>query len=53
MNYIAEKVEGQNLMFRISMVHNEKDIFFFVSCAKDESEIPSLIKYYLQEVENT
>jgi hypothetical protein len=51
MNYIAEKVEGQNLMFKIKTTHNEKEISFFIVCAKDESEIPSLIEYHLQEVE--
>lgn len=52
MNYQATKVEGQKLMFQITMKHNDEDIVFNVVCATDESEIDRLVKQYIDYLEN-
>lgn len=52
MNYTANIVEDQQLMFHIKMEHNGDNIAFNVVCAEDESEIPDLIQVHLDMLDN-
>jgi outer membrane lipopolysaccharide assembly protein LptE/RlpB len=52
MEYTANKIEGQNLMFKIVTQHNDEEISFDVVCANDESEIPELIECHLNFLDN-
>jgi hypothetical protein len=47
MQYTAEKIEEQNLMYRITTTNNGEEITFNVICANDESEIEGLVEYHL------
>jgi hypothetical protein len=52
MEYIANKIEDQNLMYRIATKNNGEDISFNVVCANDESEIEGLVEFYLDSINN-
>jgi hypothetical protein len=52
MEYIANKIEDQNLMYRISTINNGEEITFNVVCANDESEIEGLVEFYLDSINN-
>lgn len=52
MEYVANKVDGQDLMFHVQMKHKDKDLAFNVVCAADESEIEDLIQVYLDMLDN-
>lgn len=52
MKYTANKVEGQNLMYNITTQHNGEDISFNVVCANSESEIPELVNFHLNHLDN-
>jgi hypothetical protein len=52
MEYIAEKFEDQNLMYRITTINNGKEITFNVVCANDESEIEGLVQFHLDFINN-
>ena len=52
MEYTANKVDGQNLMYNITTQHNGEEISFNVVCANDESEIPELVEFHLNYLDN-
>jgi hypothetical protein len=52
MEYTSEKLENQNLMYRITTTNNGGEISFNVVCANDESEIEGLVKYHLDFINN-
>jgi hypothetical protein len=52
MEYIAQAIEGQSLMFNITTKHNGEDINFNVVCASSETEIPDLISHHLDYLDN-
>ena len=52
MEYTAEKLEDQNLMYRITTTNNGEEITFNVVCANDESEIEGLVQYHLDFINN-
>ena len=47
MTYTSNKVDGQNLMFAITTLHNGTEITFNVVCANDEAEVPDLVAHYI------
>ena len=52
MTYTANKIEGQNFMYKIVTQHNDKEISFEVVCANDESEISELVSHHLNYLDN-
>jgi hypothetical protein len=52
MEYTVNKIEDQQLMFHIKMKHNGKDIGFNVVCAVNDSEIPELVAFHLNALDN-
>lgn len=52
MQYTAEKIEEQNLMYRITTTNNGEEITFNVVCASDESEIDGLVQFHLDSINN-
>jgi len=52
MEYIAQAVEGQSLMFNITTKHKGEDINFNVVCASSEAEIPDLVSHHLDYLDN-
>lgn len=52
MEYIANKLEDQNLMYQITTTNNGEEITFNVVCAEDESEIEGLVQYHLDYINN-
>ena len=52
MKYTSEKIEDQQLMFKITTENNGEEITFNVVCAKDESEIDGLVAYHLDFINN-
>jgi hypothetical protein len=52
MEYTAEKLEEQNLMYRITTTNKGEEITFNVVCANDESEIEGLIQFHLDCINN-
>lgn len=52
MEYTSEKLEEQNLMYRITTTSNGKEISFNVVCANDESEIEGLVQFHLGFINN-
>jgi hypothetical protein len=52
MKYTSEKIQDQNLMYRITTINNGKEITFNVVCANDESEIEGLVQFHLDFINN-
>jgi hypothetical protein len=52
MKYISEKLQDQNLMYKITTTNNGEEITFNVVCASDESEIEDLIQFHLDCINN-
>jgi hypothetical protein len=52
MNYISNKVQGQELMFHIEMERNGQNLAFNVVCAQSDLEIPELISQYLEMLDS-
>ena len=52
MEYTSEKLQDQNLLFRITTENNGEKVTFNVVCANDESEIEELIQVYLDYLNN-
>lgn len=52
MEYISEKIDGQNLTYRITTQYNGEEISFNVVCANDESEVPELVQFHLNYLDN-
>ena len=52
MEYTSNKVDGQALMFAITTTRNGEEITFNVICAADESEVPDLVAYHLDFLDN-
>jgi hypothetical protein len=52
MEYTSHKVDDQNLMFHIAMMHKDKEISFNVVCAESEDEIEGLIQTHLDFLDN-
>ena len=52
MEYTSEKLQDQNLMYRITTTNNGEEISFNVVCANDESEIEGLVQYHLDFINN-
>ena len=52
MEYISEKLQDQNLMYKITTTNNGEEISFNVVCANNESEIEELIQVHLDYLNN-
>jgi len=52
MEFTANKIEEQNLMYKITTINNGEEITFNVVCAKDESELDGLVNFYLDGLNN-
>jgi hypothetical protein len=52
MEYTSEKLQDQNLMYKITTTNNGEEITFNVVCANDESEIEGLVQYHLNFINN-
>jgi len=52
MEYTSEKLQDQNLMYKITTINNGEEITFNVVCAKDESELDGLVAYHLDFINN-
>ena len=52
MEYTSEKLQDQNLLFKITTENNGEKVTFNVVCANDESEIEELIQVYLDYLNN-
>jgi hypothetical protein len=52
MKYTSEKLQDQNLMYRITTTNNGEEITFNVVVAQDESEIEGLVQYHLDFINN-
>ena len=52
MEYTSEKLQDQNLMYRITTTNNGEEVTFNVVCANDESEIEGLVQYHLDFINN-
>ena len=52
MEYTSEKLQDQNLMYKITTINNGEEISFNVVCANDESEIEGLVQYHLDFINN-
>ena len=52
MEYTSEKLQYQNLMYKITTTNNGEEISFNVVCANDESEIEGLVQFHLNSINN-
>ena len=52
MKYTSEKLQDQNLIYRITTTNNGEEITFNVVVAQDESEIEGLVQYHLDFINN-
>ena len=52
MEYTSEKLQDQNLMYRITTTNKGEEVTFNVVCANDDSEIEGLVQYHLNFINN-